>query len=336
MNTPTLSYLFFLVGLAHAYSCIDFNAPITVTAPSYKPAFSEFGNHYDAVLLLQKITTRPTGKETPLFSGSENVTFTISIDASFCTASDQPNENQDIQVLTHGIGFDKSYWDFGGRNSEYNYVRAATNAGYATLSWSRPGQLYAALPKPTGRVLHVGHSFGSVLSNVLISEAPELSNGAVLTGLSHNATWGSSFPISSNFHLAKEVRPEWANLSTGMLTWADELANQYVFFRHPNFDPKVLRQAERIKQPFAIGEFLTLFLPSLAAPKFTGPVLLTSGEYDMVLCGGDCTGILEPAAVDFPASTKFETYLQPNTGHGMNLHYNASGFYDVVIGFLKA
>ena len=53
------------------------------------------------------------------------------------------------------------------------------------------------------------------------------------------------------------------------------------------------------------------------------------------MCAGNCTSILEPAAFDFPASTRFATYLQPNTGHGINQHHNASGFYDVVLDFLK-
>lgn len=308
MNLFSLFHLLWSVGLASAYSCIDFNAPITVTAPSYIPAFTEFGNHYDAVSMLRRITTRPTGTEAPLFSGSTNATMTFSIDASFCFASDQPNRAQDIQVLSHGIGFDKSYWDFGGKDSEYNYVRAATNAGYATLSWSRPGtgasssgnsysilqspfeaavlieltrllragQLYAALPVPAGRVLHIGHSFGAGLSNVLISQAPHLSDGAVLTGYSHNSSWAPLFAVASTFHLAKEVDPQrWGDRSTGILTWPDELANQYVFFKQPNFDPNVLKQAEAIKQPFAVGEALTLFQPSLVAPQFTGPVLVS-------------------------------------------------------------
>ena len=62
---------------------------------------------------------------------------------------------------------------------------------------------------------------------------------------------------------------------------------------------------------------------------------LTAGDSDQVMCAGNCTSILEPAAVDFPASRKFATYLQPNTGHGLNQHLNASGFYDVVLDFLK-
>lgn len=53
------------------------------------------------------------------------------------------------------------------------------------------------------------------------------------------------------------------------------------------------------------------------------------------MCGGDCTSILEPAAADFPSSTRFATYLQPNSGHALNIHLNASAYYDVILGFLE-
>lgn len=105
MFSPTLHHLPLLVGLAHAYSCIDFNAPITVTAPSYIPSFTEFGSHFDSVQFLADLTTRVTETTVSPFSGSENVTVTFSIDASFCTEDDVSSENQDVQILTHGVGF---------------------------------------------------------------------------------------------------------------------------------------------------------------------------------------------------------------------------------------
>ncbi|KAM0709876.1 hypothetical protein Q7P35_003919 [Cladosporium inversicolor] len=368
MLSLTLQHILPLVGLAHAYSCIDFNAPITVTAPSYIPSFTEFGSHFDSVQFLADLTTRVTEKTVSPFSGADNVTVTFSIDASFCTEDGASSENQDVQILTHGVGFDKRYWDFGGQNSSYNYVRAAIDAGYATLHWSRPGtgnsssanpysilqadiqaavlieitkrfrsgDLHGDLPTPSGRVLHVGHSFGSIMSNVLIAKNPELSDGVILTGFSHNSSFPPGFPISTNFHLAKENRPElWGNYSTGILTWADELTLQYNFLKHPYFEPEVLAAAEEIKAPFAVSEFLTLWIPSLVAPDFTGPVLIITGDSDLAFCGGNCEGILEPAAEAFPAPADFATYIQPDAGHGLNLHRNASAFYDVILDFLE-
>lgn len=297
-----------LASVACAYTCVDFNTSITVTAPSYIPAFPEFANHFDSVQLLADISSRTTDGTVSPFSGSEDVTPTFTIDASFCTEEIAPKASQDVQILTHGLGSDKSYWDLGGRGSKYNYIRAATKAGYATLHWSRPGtglsssgdpynilqadiqaavlieitrllrsgELHRNLPRPSGRVLHVGYSFGSILTNVLIAKRPELSDGVVLTGLSHNLSFSTRYAIATNFHLAKETRPWlWGNYSAGILTWADELTLQYHGFKHPYFDPKALASAEEHKAPFAVGEVLTLAVPSLVAPEFKGPVLVS-------------------------------------------------------------
>lgn len=61
-----------------------------------------------------------------------------------------------------------------------------------------------------------------------------------------------------------------------------------------------------------------------------------AAEFDLIFCGVDCKGIAdgpETAAV-FSAAKPLEVYIQPNTGHGMNLHYNATGWYGVVQDFL--
>lgn len=64
-------------------------------------------------------------------------------------------------------------------------------------------------------------------------------------------------------------------------------------------------------------------------------VQIITGDSDLAFCGGNCEGILEPAAEAFPASADFATYIQPDAGHGLNLHRNASAFYDVILDFLE-
>jgi hypothetical protein len=61
------------------------------------------------------------------------------------------------------------------------------------------------------------------------------------------------------------------------------------------------------------------------------------GNEDLPFCGGNCTGIIDgPIGPKiFPAASPFKTYIQPNTGHGLNLHFNATGAYSVINSFLK-
>ena len=66
-------------------------------------------------------------------------------------------------------------------------------------------------------------------------------------------------------------------------------------------------------------------------------------DEDFIFCGGDCSASGDTAgsipagvAQAFPAAKAFEAYIQPNTGHGINLHYNSTAAYKVVQEFLIA
>jgi hypothetical protein len=48
------------------------------------------------------------------------------------------------------------------------------------------------------------------------------------------------------------------------------------FLKYPYFDPAVAMKAEATKWPFGIGELLTIPAIPVAAPSFTGPVLVSA------------------------------------------------------------
>ncbi len=132
------SALALFMGAVAAFQCSSFNTTITVSAPFYQPAFAPFANHYQSVALLNAVTARDASTAASPFKGAVNVVETFSISAEYCTPTAyQHPAHLDVQILTHGLGFDKSYWRSGGDSSGYNYVRAATDAGYATLSYDR-------------------------------------------------------------------------------------------------------------------------------------------------------------------------------------------------------
>ncbi|KAF2491010.1 alpha/beta-hydrolase [Lophium mytilinum] len=307
-----------------------------------------------------------------LLGPPSNITVPLSISALYCTPTTHPDPKKApiVQLLTHGLGFDKTYWNFGAPKTTYNYIAAATAAGYATFSYDRvgtglssvedpynvvqapfelallthlteglkSGTLSHLIPKPA-KIVHVGHSYGSQLSNALIATRPDLSNGVVLTGFSHNTTFEGLFEVSSGFHLASENQPaRFGKRSSGYLTWGDKFANQYSFLKYPNFEPAVLEYAEAHKFPFTLGELVTFGKIPYAATAFTGPILMIDGDSDLIFCGADCKGILDgPYSVSpllFAKASPLEFYLQPDTGHGMNLHGNATGWFGVVNSFL--
>jgi pimeloyl-ACP methyl ester carboxylesterase len=251
------------------------------------------------------------------------------------------------------------------------------------------------------KVIHVGHSFGSVQSYWLSALYPNNTDGLVLTGYSANGTFLPTTVAGWDLHSARLNQPfrlgnasnsgvsralesypagdlliqgvqslltnlgidlsnqqvwdeiattEVGNLITGFnatgatpldypsgyLIQSDLTATQYVFLNPGFYDVGLAVVAEQTKQPVTIGEILTIG----NAPKtsaFTGPVLVFTGDKDQPFCGSDCmtTGtsaasIPAEAAMQFPSASAFEAYIQPNTGHGLTVHYNATAGYEVI------
>ena len=201
-----------------------------------------------------------------------------------------------------------SYWNFNLVAGNYSYVEAATNAGYSTFAYDRLGtglstksDPYNVVQAPTELAIlteltimlkktlisgcnahesfvHVGHSYGSTLTNALVATAPQLSDGIILTGYSNNLTFQGLF-LATTGHLASTNQPaRFAGYSSGYLTWADKYYNQYSFLAYPYFDEAIATAAENNKFPFTIGEILTTGVVPLSAPNFTGPVLVSTAS----------------------------------------------------------
>jgi pimeloyl-ACP methyl ester carboxylesterase len=134
------------------------------------------------------------------------------------------------------------------------------------------------------------------------------------------------------------------NYPSGYMASSDLTALQWAFLYPGNYDVGLALVGEQTKQPVTTGELLTIGDAPMMSP-FTGPVLVVTGEHDVPFCGGNCTTILPgssvpniPAgvAMSFPAASAFESYLQPNTGHGLNFHYNATAGYQVIQDWLAS
>lgn len=69
-------------------------------------------------------------------------------------------------------------------------------------------------------------------------------------------------------------------------------------------------------------------------------------EFDVPFCGGNCLDTGDPAVTAIPDTVRnifteindddFFSYVQPNTGHGINMHYNATGAYNVIGQWLRS
>ena len=264
-----------------------------------------------------------------------------------------------LQILTHGIGFDRSYWDLPFHNYNYSYVDEAVDQyGYATFAYDRPGigdsiggdpltQVQALLEvdalraltvglrsgafkssgvsSPYKKVVHVGHSFGSQHTYALTAMYPTISDGITLTGFSQDPMGGPYFLLGGNFISANTV-PAFSSLPNGYFAAGDVSAVQTNFFAPNQFDPQILAYGYKNGQPVTVGELLSFGGETGSVNNFAGPVHIVTGERDIPYCAGNCLIAYKgypniPAAsqANFPNAKDFTTTIIPNAGHGCKL-----------------
>ena len=129
------------------------------------------------------------------------------------------------------------------------------------------------------------------------------------------------------------------------MTHSSLTALQYGFLHPSNYDINLALHGEATKQAVTAGELLTIG-SAPASSSFTGPVLVITGEMDVPFCGGNCYGkipgmefenMVQAVDLVFPGKEEGVTVcVQPETGHGLNFHYNATGGYGVMLDFLAS
>ena len=191
-----------------------------------------------------------------------------------------------VQVLTHGIGFDRSYWNLPFNDFNYSYTNTAVDTfGFATLSYDRLGigasqhgdplnivqswlQMAAlealstmlragsipGVPK-FNKVLHVGHSFGSIQTVGVLRTRPDIWDGVALTGFSPRSEFLRFFELAADFEEANPVAPEFP---LGYLAPGGTAALQEALVAPNQFEPDLLQFLASTGQPPTVGEFLTL------------------------------------------------------------------------------
>ena len=302
-----------------------------------------------------------------IVAGTQTAGGHFDIGATLCVPANNTKPSA-VQFLTHGVGFDRSYWNFA---PGYSYVDIAAQSGYATFFYDRLGVGMSSKPDPIAtiqapleveiadqlatmlrngkfsnmafsHVIGVGHSYGSIISQAITAQSPSTLDAAILTGFSINATALPLFISALNLALANQNQPHrFSGLSNGFIVSDTIISNQIGFFRSPGFDPNILSQAEATKGTTTFGELFTTLAVTGPANSFDGPVAVVNGDEDLPFCFGNCSYPTNIAAEVVPVlypnvkAEKSATYLAPTAGHALNLHYSAVEAYKFIMEFLK-
>jgi pimeloyl-ACP methyl ester carboxylesterase len=212
--------------------------------------------------------------------------------------------------------------------------------------------LAGTLPDPTltgtkfSKVILVGHSEGSVIANVATAQYPKTFTGLILTGFSTVLDILAPPIIALLLPLpADTAQPSrFGNLPAGYLFITNTAGRQQEFFHAGGYDPAIFTQDALDAGTMTVGEAATLYLTPNQAPGFTGPVLALNGLQDAVFCSvsapgvnvGDCSSLTSKVSTLYPNAKVFNSYNVGNTGHCINLHYNATLAFQVAHDFMNA
>ena len=232
-----------LEGVAAARQCQNITVPVQVSARNGKFNQTTPVTNIDVVRIqrirnlttymlitfqtnfILNLTQQGTNYSASVLEGYQTVSGNYSIAATYCHPDSGPSNV--VQLLTHGIGFDRSYWDLSFHNYNYSYVNVAVEEyGYSTFSWDRLGVGASSHGEPVNeiqallevdalraltqdlrqgkipgvshsfcKVLHVGHSFGSEVS---LSPITYIGQTLTLHDLQHSYALTAMYPNLSD------------------------------------------------------------------------------------------------------------------------------------------
>ncbi|KAK7221231.1 hypothetical protein V2G26_009234 [Clonostachys chloroleuca] len=354
--------------------CRDLTIPVSLTSRNAVFDIEPLKTEIDVTNFYLELGKQGGNLTEKLVKGYKTVSGIYTLAATYCVPDTGPGDV--LQIMTHGVGFDRSYWDPPINDYKYSYVaRAVDDHGYSTLTWDRLGvgksshgetineiQIFleiAALAELTRkfvnctlcehsykRVVHLGHSFGSAMTYGLVNQYPDISNGIVLTGFSQIPAYMGLFALGGNFVPVSSVPSLASQYAVGYVAAGSKSAVHTNFFGPDDFDPAVLDWLYEHGQANTPGEILTVGATGGVANIFHGPSLVITGERDVPFCGGNCyaTSAIQNKAPNliaaseefFPNASPFNATVIPKAGHGLNLGYSADLAFDTILEFLEA
>lgn len=100
--------LAFVAGGALAKKCINITVPVEISARNGVFNLPMLQSNLDATTFSQNFTNIRANFSQAALLDYATVTGSYSISAKFCTPDNDKSTNPTVQVLTHGIGFDKT------------------------------------------------------------------------------------------------------------------------------------------------------------------------------------------------------------------------------------
>lgn len=266
-----------------------------------------------------------------------------------------------VQLLVPGGTYGARYWLTRGDPDRPSYTETMAEAGYATLAVDRFGAGERSSRPPSdrfhmethvhvvaqivrrlreegiagvrfGRVVLVGHSYGSTLARSLAIQEPDAIDGLILTGECSTPNEEAFVEFESALYAAdQDPRFKDEGVDAGYYTTRPGTRGEW-FYHAATADPEVVAADERTKAADVHSEAFPLPTENAAIRV---SVLIAVGEYDRLLCGGGGTDasssarFLEQESPWYSPEARLEAVIVPDTGHALNLHRTAPRWFSI-------
>jgi pimeloyl-ACP methyl ester carboxylesterase len=336
-------------------SCRDVSFSLPVTSQNVVFASPPDPNNTTAIVEFMRTTWRGTA---PATNGTTTISDTFTISGTYCTPKN-PQTAKALQILVHGITYNKTMWAGMGFGAPYDWHAAATARGYATLALDRLGHganpqrpdpltvvqpqlqldllaaIFAAarttsalnvLHQAYEKVIFVGHSYGSFLGAALAAQHPSAADALVLTGYSSYLDF--SDVINADWVSAAEHDPArfGAGLAKGYVTMGDAAQRAGAFFAGA-YDAAIPAVDFAGEDTLTVGEIGALGAILGPAVSYEGPVLAVTAVEDAFFCEAPkekCEEHLRATGPEaFPDAVSYDFFAPESTGHDLTLHYSA-------------
>lgn len=279
------------------------------------------------------------------------------IAATYCRPLVWAKGAHEVDVLTPGATYNRTYWDWPQNSSLYSYVDKTLAAGRATFDYDRMGSGGSSHPlsasitlESDAYVLHQiiswlhgqgfaqanseGHSYGSL---VAMQEAGTYNDESrlIITGLLHIPAPGLAkaadffYPAMLNPHfLGQKLDPGYLSGIPG---------TRGLFYDTSSADPSVIAYDNAHPDTVTTTGFATAVATLESLPgfsitdKITAPVLLIDGQEDVFFCSppqivscANPTAIRAYEAPYYASVASLSAVTIPNTGHDLALHPSAN------------
>ena len=120
-------------------SCHDYDIPINIGSENFPWIAPKWTDNLGFVDLLSAGATRTTANFPLPLGAPVHQTAAYRISATFCTPKKQGKHAKTVLLATHGLGFDRSYWNSPYKPEKYNFAEYALDRGYSIFFYDRLG-----------------------------------------------------------------------------------------------------------------------------------------------------------------------------------------------------